>query len=268
MSSLLHARRVALLCAVAGLLGCAQAPRPALRFEQPVVLLGEVHDNAAQHALRLRAVEDWLASGARPALVMEQFDSERQDLIDRLRAASPPPDADALIAAAGGSGWHWPFYRPYVALALRYRLPIVAANVSRDEARRVMSEGLQATGFDPAVPPDLLELQAKSIEAGHCGMLDEPTARRMALAQVARDQAMARAIEANASRGVLLLAGNGHVRVDAGVPRWLSASTRARSQAIGLLEDGGAGDGGRFDRVLHTPAQSRADPCAPLRRRH
>ena len=253
------------LSALSLLVACAHAPPPALRFEQPIVLLGEVHDNATQHALRLRAFEDWLASGARPALVMEQFDRERQALIDALRARAPAVDADALIAAAGGSGWDWPLYRPFIALALQHDLPIVAANVSRDEARRIMREGLAASGFRSPVPPDLLTLLADSIEDSHCGTLDADTARRMALAQVARDQAMAAAVEAHAARGVLLLAGNGHVRIDAGVPRWLSPATRARSESIGLIE-AGASEEGRFDRVLRTPAQRRSDPCAAMRR--
>ena len=216
------------LLALALSVSCGHAPPRGLHFEQPVVLLGEVHDNAVQHRLRLQAFEGWLAAGARPALVMEQFDRERQSVIDRLRAQAPAPGADALIAAAGSAGWQWQFYRPFVALALQYGLPIVAANVSRDEARKVMREGLEATGFNPAVPAELLMLLANDIEASHCGTLDGDTARRMALAQVARDQALAAAVEAHAARGVLLLAGNGHVRIDAGVPRWLSPSTRAR----------------------------------------
>jgi len=253
------------LWAFALLASCGHLPPEGLRFEQPVVLLGEVHDNAVQHSLRLRSFEDWLASGARPALVMEQFDRERQGVIDNLRAQAAAPDADTLIAAAGAKGWQWPFYRPFVALALRHGLPIVAANVSRDEARKIMREGLDATGFDAAVPAELLALLARDIEASHCGALDARTAQRMALAQVARDQVMAAAVEAHAGRGVLLLAGNGHVRVDAGVPRWLSPATRARSEAIGLLE-ADTSDAGRFDRVVRTPAQVRPDPCAAMRR--
>ena len=43
-----------------------------------VVLLGEVHDNAAQHALRVAALRQLLAAGARPAIAFEQLDRERR----------------------------------------------------------------------------------------------------------------------------------------------------------------------------------------------
>jgi uncharacterized iron-regulated protein len=252
-------RRLIPLCLL--LAACASAPPPALPFDRPLVLLGEVHDNAEGHAWRLRAFEQWLAQGARPVLAMEQFDRNRQAEIERLRAQGA--DADALIAAVGGPGWHWAYYRPFVALALQYRLPIVAANVSRDEARAVMRDGLAAQGFDAQVPEPVLAALAAQIEASHCGLLDAATARRMALAQVARDQFMARVLTQHDSSGVLLLAGNGHVRTDLGAPRWLDAATRQRSLAVGLLEPGDATTA--FDRVVPTEAQPRPDPCEAMR---
>jgi uncharacterized iron-regulated protein len=262
--------------AAAWLAGCSSAaPDVELKFTRPVVLLGEVHDNAAQHALRRRAFEAALAQGARPALLMEQLDRDRQPAIDRLLAQRPPPGVDALLAAAGpaAAGWNWDFYKPYLALALQYRLPIVAANVSRSDARQVMSQGLQANGFDAAVPREIEDGIAAAIVESHCGLIDEPTARRMALGQVARDQFMARSIERHAGEGVLLLAGNGHVRIDLGVPRWLSPATRARSESIGVLERGdgaGGGAGGdeaaAFDRVVYTAPQQRTDPCDGMRK--
>ena len=255
-----------LLCA------CTHAPAPpatlprlgaALR-EQPIVLLGEVHDNAAQHALRAQALRALLDSGARPALLMEQFDREHQADIDRA-LARPGTTADDVIAAgapgdAAKSGWSWPLYRPYITLAIEHRLPIVAANVSRADARRIAGDGLAALGFDAAVPPDIAAAQAGAIAEGHCGLLDTRQARPLADAQIARDQFMARAIEANAGRGAVLLAGNGHVRRDVGVPRWLRADTRARSVSIGLLEPDHT-DAAAFDLALTMPAQARTDPC-------
>ncbi|HZF79897.1 MAG TPA: ChaN family lipoprotein, partial [Rubrivivax sp.] len=157
----------------------------------------------------------------------------------------------------------WEHYLPFIALALEHELPVIAANVSRDDARAAMRDGLAAHGFDATVPDDLLAVLAAQIEASHCGMLDATTARRMALAQVARDQFMARVLEAHAGRGVVLLAGNGHVRTDVGVPRWLSAGLRSRSLSVGMLEEGDTT--AAFDRRVFTAPQPRPDPCASFR---
>ena len=136
--------------------------------------------------------------------------------------------------------------------------------MSRADTRRLHQSGLPALGFDAKVPHDIDTAQAQAIVASHCGMLDDTQARRMVSAQVARDQFMARILEANAAQGALLLAGNGHVRTDIGVPRWLSPVTRARSVAIGLLETGDD-SGTAFDATFTTPAQPRPDPCAGMK---
>lgn len=260
--------RWTLALAVTGLLsaGCTTTrPVVALTLDRPVVLLGEVHDNAEQHRLRVQAFAALLARGERPVLALEQFDRERQADIDRARARQPPPDVEALIAAgAGARGWHWPYYRPFLELALTHDLPIVAANVSQADARAVMREGLAARGFNPVVPPDILQAQAEAIVASHCGMVNAAQAERMALSQVARDQFMAQVLQTHADRGVVLLTGNGHVRTDIGVPRWMDAATRARSRAIGVLEVGD--DPSAYDHHVFTAVQDRPDPCEAFRR--
>ena len=194
---------------------------------------------------------------------MEQFDRTRQADIDRLRTHATPPSADAVIDAGrpGRQGWDWAYYQPFIELALKYELPIVAVNVGRDEALRVIRDGLSAAGFDDRVPPQVLQAQTTVVQNSHCGMIDAKMAARMALAQVARDQFMARAIEAQGGGEVLLLAGNGHVRKDIGVAQWLSPATRARTQAIGVLEDGSE-NAQAYDSAVFTPAQPRSDPCA------
>lgn len=62
--------------------------------------------------------------------------------------------------------------------------------------------------------------------------------------------------------GVLLIAGNGHVRTDLGVPRWLDTATRVRCEAIGVLEAGDATPA--YDRILRIARQDRVDPCAAM----
>src|SRR5512139_2798985 len=113
---------------------------------RPAVLLGEVHDNAAQHAVRAEALRRLLEGGARPAIAFEQFDRERQGDIDRARREPPTEErtlAEHVIAQARApkDSWDWARYRPFVELALQYDLPIVAANLSRSAATRVAREG-------------------------------------------------------------------------------------------------------------------------------
>jgi len=244
--------------------------------DAPVVLLGEVHDNAAQHALRAEALARLLAAGARPALAFEPFDRARQPDIDRARRERPR-DADWLIARAGSGGWDWPLYRPYVQLALDYDLPLVAANLSRADASRVIREGFGAVFDAPtraalgleAPPTLLLAAQEREVADGHCGLLPAAMLAPMARAQIARDATLALAIAPHAGRGVVLLTGNGHARRDLGVARWLPPALRERTVSIGLLEPAGreALPADAFDRVVHTAAAPRTDPCTALRAR-
>jgi len=283
------ALRLAAGCLVASALAaCAAAPAGApvppasvdaltqAMMRQPIVLLGEVHDNAAQHALRAQALRRMVEQGARPAIAFEQFDREQQDAVERLRRE--PGDTATrvrrLIAAAGGRGWQWELYRPYLALALDENLPIVAANLSRPQAMRVAQEGLGAVfdaqqraalGLD-TIPQDVQRAQEREIEQGHCGRVPQEALPAMALAQIARDAALAQAIEPYFDRGVVLLTGNGHARRDIGVARHLSAPDRARTITIGLLEDDdkAPGEAAYFDVAMRTPVQPRPDPCAHL----
>lgn len=245
---------------------------------KPVVLLGEVHDNAAQHAVRAQALRRVLEGGARPALAFEQFDREQQAAIDRARREPPPAGttaADHVIAQAGQRGWDWDLYRPYVALALEFDLPIVAANLSRPDASRVARAGVGAV-FDEAtiaalglerLPPAFLRAHEQAVDDGHCNMLPSTVTPTLARAQIARDAALAQALRPYADRGVILLTGNGHARNDVGVPFFLTAAERARTLTIGLLESETATPeiAARFDAAFITPTQQRPDPCEKLR---
>jgi uncharacterized iron-regulated protein len=249
--------------------------------ERRTVLLGEVHDNGEQHALRVAALRQRIADGARPALVFEQFDRERQADIDRIRQEKPG-DADAIIAAVGARNWAWVHYRPFVQIALDHGLPIVAANLSRADAMKVASSGwdgifdasTQATlGLD-RLPADFVAAHEHAVARGHCDLLPASALAPMARAQIARDIMLARSLRPYLAQGAVLLSGNGHVRKDLGVPAWLSADERRDTLSIGLLErDPGKSIAdasereGQFDVVIETAAAERPDPCAALRQR-
>jgi uncharacterized iron-regulated protein len=245
---------------------------------RPVVLLGEVHDNTAQHAARAAALRRLLEDGSRPAIAFEQFDRERQADLDRARRETPPPGrtlAEHVIEQARPArGWDWALYRPLVELALEYELPIVAANLSRADATRVITQGFAAVFDEPtraragldALPLALLAAHERAVDDGHCNRMPAEALPAMARAQIARDLALAESIRPHFGRGVVLLTGNGHVRADIGVPYFLGEAERARTIAIGLLERDKAGDDWRqrFDVAFATPVQPREDPCATL----
>jgi uncharacterized iron-regulated protein len=263
------------------LAGCA-APIPPLDAQRlaaelarrPAVLLGEVHDNTTQHRVRADALQRFLETGARPALAFEQFDRERQADIDRARHERPADGqslADHVIerGRTGRGGWDWPLYRPYVELALQYDLPIVAANLSRAEAGRVSRLGaaavfsetdLRRLGLDR--PDASLQRTFEAIvQQAHCNLLPPSALPGLARAQIARDAVLADSIRPFLARGVVLLTGNGHARLDVGVPLHFTPEERQRVWSIGLLEQGTDDRRVEYDAAFVTPVQSRDDPC-------
>ncbi len=246
---------------------------------RPIVLFGEVHDNAAAHALRAEAMQRLVANGARPAFAFEQFDRERQADIERARR-DRPKDADYVIGVgAAGNDWNWELYRPLVQLALDYDLPIVAANLSRRDATRVAREGWDAVfdavtrstlGLD-ALPAPFLQVHERAIASGHCNLLPDSALPPLARAQIARDIVLTQSLRPYVERGVVLFAGLGHVRRDVGVPFWLTAAERAKTINVGLLErdeDGATPSPvGEFDAYTVLPRATRPDPCKDLDKR-
>jgi uncharacterized iron-regulated protein len=66
------------------------------------------------------------------------------------------------------------------------------------------------------------------------------------------------------AQGAVLLAGNGHVRKDIGIPVWLSQSARENSVSVGLLES--ASTANLFDVTIVTTAPTRDDPCLEFKK--
>ena len=247
-----------------------------------IALLGETHDNPAHHAIQLQVMRRTLEAGRRPALAMEQLDTEWQAAIDAVRAA--PADAAAIEAAGKVSpGWAWPQYAPLVALALERQLAIVAANLSRPRARVVAAEGLAALGAGEAerlgLAPGWPEPRRKALRQvlvdGHCGD-DSPMIDKLIDVQRARDAVMADALLKAGDMGAVAVIGRGHARADLGVPLYLGQRAGDRRVlSLGMVEvvagksapaDYEDAAPGRHDLVWFTPRAARADPCAAFKR--
>jgi len=249
--------------------------------------VGEQHDNADHHRL-----EAWLLSvasvGRRPAVVFEMIEVEEQAAVDVALEKHPgEPDAIAVAVDWAHSGWPaWDLYRPVFDVAVRRGLPIRGGGLGRELAHRVAHEGTAALApalvhrfaLDAPLDPETARVLRDEMRDAHCGMLPESMLDAMALIQRARDAELAEQT-AEAAQGAVLIAGNGHVRADRGVPRALSRGTDATLLAIALLEvrrewqdpaayaSAFAANTLPFDYVLFTPRASDEDHCAALRPR-
>jgi uncharacterized iron-regulated protein len=240
--------------------------------ENTIYLLGEVHDNPNAHSQRFELIEKLLAKNFKPVIAMEQFDRENQAALNQ--ALNSCKNADCVIKKAGGKGWEWVYYKPVIETALKLRLPIVAANLSSTDTMKIARNGLAAAispetlrDFNLNVPldRDLFQKQKMAIEVGHCHTLPASAFKGMVNAQVARDVWMAKTIRDNASHGLILLAGNGHVRKDIGVYYWLSRAERTRTQVIAYTEEEddaqGRSETSVYDRTIRIEPFERDDPC-------
>lgn len=240
-----------------------------------LLLLGEIHDNPAGHARRLQRLQAEMDAGWRPALVMEQFDRERA--ADLANAMATCRSAACVIRAAGGDGWDWRHYEPVLALALRYRLPVLPGNVSRTESLRVMRDGLASVLPDALadylptgeLPAHIAREQEAAIIAGHCGVAPRAGMAGMVRMQVARDLWMTRQLMTRVAAGAVLLAGNGHVRRDIGVPYWLQRHAGLQVRVIATMESAATADAGsdsRYDEIDRVAAPAREDLCHLFRK--
>jgi uncharacterized iron-regulated protein len=254
-----------------------------------IVLLGEKHDNPDHHRLQATALAAIVAGGRRPSVAFEMFDSEQQPSIDGYRSDSSA-SAQGLGAATHWESTGWPpfeLYLPIVRVAFENRLPVVAANIPTQRVRSLVHEGarglapdLLGLDLDREFPPVLESSLESELRASHCGQLPDAMIGGMALAQHARDAYMARAaLGADRGDGTVVVAGDGHVRADRGIPYYLQRQKSGISVAsLAFLEVAkGVDDPAAyakplgatdlpFDFVWFTPRADDTDPCAPLKK--
>lgn len=129
--------------------------------------------------------------------------------------------------------WQPEYYAPLIGRAIDVGTPIVAANLSREAARKVMRDGFAALGagrarelaLDQAWDANREERLRREIIAGHCGHVQDDLLPRLVAAQRARDALMADVLLGHITGGAVGIVGRGHARRDIGVPAiWSSAS--------------------------------------------
>jgi uncharacterized iron-regulated protein len=226
------------------------------------VLLGELHDNPHHHLRRAELITRLAPTGL--TVIAEHLETGRRIIPD----GDKDPRAQLEEAGFDMRAWKWPIHEPLFGGLLRAGRPIAGGNITKDLARRIVREG------DPALPESLRKLIDRApldptamssldadLLASHCGQLEEARAPRMRLAQRARDASMTERLLAERVRPAILVAGNGHVRSDYGVPQILTVlSPEAKVVSIAFVESESL-DPAPYDYLWKTEAAERNDPC-------
>ena len=259
--------RLAAALALAALLSACAHHRPATVpalldsvLPAPVLMLGEQHDAAEHQALQRDVVEALARRDQLAALVMEMIEQGRS-------TQGLPSDADEqrvrdALAWSDQGGWPWAVYGPVVMAAVRSGVPVIGGNLPRAQMRNAMGDAT----LDDSVNGIVLQRQRDGIRESHCNLLPDSQIGPMTRIQLARDKTMAQAVAQAVIPGktVVLVAGNGHVRRDLGVPLHLPASTGLKvvmAQAGAPVEAGPS----PADAVWNTPALPSRDHCAELK---
>ncbi|MFD0860488.1 ChaN family lipoprotein [Roseovarius aquimarinus] len=241
------------------LLACLACPAMAEPVAE-IVILGEVHDNPDAHLGQAAALRD-LSPSAVIFEMLTEGDAKRADA-----------DRSLIEDAWAASGWkHFPIYAPiFDALGAAH---IVGAAASRKVVRAVYSDGPAALfgpdaplyGLDAALPGDEQRLREDLQFEAHCKAMPRDAMAGMVAVQRYRDAVFARAaLEALERHGppVALIVGNGHARLDWGVPAMIArAAPDITTYATGFVE--GTTDM-PFEEIRFVPQADRTDPCKSL----
>jgi uncharacterized iron-regulated protein len=243
------------------------------------VLLGEKHDNERHHAIQAELSTSVVNNGSQPAaLVFEMLEPSHQDTLDKA--------ANLSLAELGEKvewekrGWpSWASYQPIFESAQKVGSTLFAGNPNRttimDVGRggKLSESDLVDLRWDQDYDDSQRESLLTELVDSHCGMMGRESMGPLVTLQRLKDAYMGRAIrKAGEERPVVLIAGNGHVRKDRGVPFFLDSDKKTVSVAIiEVVRDQmeatsySAFDPKLYDYVWFTPRVDEIDPCDKFR---
>jgi uncharacterized iron-regulated protein len=144
-----------------------QAPIPFDRMvgevsKSRVIVIGETHDNQADHNLQLKLIRTLREGGLSLAVGLEMFMAESQELLDKWwRWGMSTEQFEAIYHENWGVPW--PLYRDIFLYSRQKRIPLVGLNVPREIISKVAREGYSS----------LTEAERKKLPPGITCTLDE-----------------------------------------------------------------------------------------------
>lgn len=200
-----------------------------------VIYLGETHDSAKDHENQLKIIQELHKRNKKIAIAMEMFQRPFQNVInDYLAGKITEAELVKQTEYEQRWGFDWNLYAPIVRFAKENKIPVLAINTPSEITRKVSRQGLESlTSEERKQIPPFSEIRTSPEEyrkmvlaafeahqsAGHG---NSKSAERFFLAQVLWDETMAESIanfiKTNRDYQVVVLAGQGHVVYDYGIP--------------------------------------------------
>lgn len=241
------------------------------------VLIGEQHDHPDHHRLQALILRG-LAKSPVQSVAFEMLNEDVQAGVDLAT------DLALFEQAVNWAKSGWPafeLYRPIFEVIYQTGLKIRVAHPNRETLRSVFTDGLKPWPPEQVTrlaltPPIAAPLQSSleaQIRKEHCGYAPEKIVKPMALAQNVKDAWMARAlVDAKGEGGRALIAGNGHIRRDRGVPLYLKRHDQRPIRSIALLAVHAEAQTPadyhpeRYDFMIFTPRVDDIDPCVRFKK--
>ena len=241
-----------------------------------IILLGEIHDNLFQHR-------------ARADLISKIQSKEFAIVSEHLVSGSEITYSGSLLEDLETIGfnkkaWSWPVHEVLYKKLEELSLPVFGGNLSEKDINNIyVGIGFsQSDTLTPIVKRSALDSQSKDkllndLVVGHCGVVEEDFLSFMFKVQRLRDASMA--YIASKVAPAIVIAGNGHVRRDYGVPQILKKmNPNSNVISIAFLEIDKLSEmtdnlikklfkDADTDYIWLTEAVSRVDPCEKLRGR-
>jgi len=261
--------------------------------EADIVLVGETHDNPDHHRLQAYLIRQLALKSRHLAVVMEMIGADKAEALASYQAASGA-NADGLGGALDwdNSGWPaWGLYRPVAEAAFGAGFAILPGDAAKAQVQQVGLGGLKVLpeserdrlAVAKTLPAKLNAALTEDIKLSHCNQLPEANLGQMTDVQRFRDAVLADSLLKAAQKsggGAILIAGDGHVRSDRGVPYYLhtrAPGLKVTTIVLSEVENGVENPEDAVPRdpdgkpaanfVWFTARSDRPDQCEELRKR-
>ena len=223
------------------------------------VLLGEKHDNPDHHLLQSTILG---RQSDLSVILMEMLTIEQTTLFETLSTVEEIRNASRWEV----NGWpSFEIYAPIFKAALKRNLRLGGA-LPKKQKFTAMLKHLDDADID--LEPTARETLRTHLVAAHCGHSMESLTNYMLKAQFLKDRIMAHELrsQVGTGRGVLI-AGNGHIRKDYGIPQHLEGTVSlAFIEVRPGIHELSEYDITPYDYVYFTPVVDPIDACERFRK--